>query len=69
MLGMVESLVGTAVNLFEHVDNRLRVYRKPEDKSLAYDSSEMLSQEDIDKIVEGMLKKGVENGKKNFNSG
>lgn len=45
------------VNLFEHVDNRLRAYRKPEDKSLAYDGREMLSQEEIDKIVTEMLKK------------
>lgn len=57
VLGMVESLVGAAVNAFEHVNNRLRVYRKPEDKSLTYDAQKMLSQEDIDKVVSGMIER------------
>lgn len=57
VLGMVESLVGAAVNAFEHVENRLRIYRKPEDKALAYDSQKMLSQEEIDRIVDGILEK------------
>lgn len=57
ILGMVESLIGAAVNTFEHVDNRLRIYRKPEDKSLNYDTVNMLSQEEIDNIVAGMLGK------------
>lgn len=55
VLGMVESLVGEAINAFEHVDNCLRIYRRPEDKRLSYDSQNILSQEEIDKMVSGML--------------
>lgn len=57
ILGMVESLVGAAANAFEHVDNCLRIYRRPEDKILTYDSQKMLSQEEIDKVVAGMLER------------
>jgi len=57
VLGMVESLVGAAANAFECVDNRLRIYRKPEDKALIYDSQKVLSQEEIDGVVAGMLEK------------
>ncbi len=54
---MVESLVGAAMNAFEHIDNRLRVYRKPEDKNLSYKSQNILSQEEIDKVVAGILER------------
>lgn len=57
ILGMVESLVGEAMNAFEHVDNRLRIYRRPEEKGLSYDKQNILSQEEIDKVVSGMLEK------------
>jgi len=57
VLGMVESLLGEAVNAFECIDNRLRIYRKPEDKSLVYDKAGLLSQADIDRIVGEMLEK------------
>lgn len=55
VLGMVESLVGTAINYFEMVDNRLRIYRKPDWLSKSEESSKMLSQDEIDKIVYEML--------------
>ena len=57
ILGMVESLVGRAINVFEHVDNRLRIFRKPEDRALAYESHGILSQEEIDRVVDEMLGK------------
>lgn len=53
VLGMVESLTGTAVNHFEHVDNRLRIYRRPE-RGID-EKAEILSQGDIDRIVKEML--------------
>ncbi len=57
VLGMVESLIGTTVNAFEHVNNRLRIYRRPERPSLRYEKEELLSQAQIDKIVGEMLDK------------
>lgn len=55
VLGMVESLVGSAADVFETVDNRLRVYRRPETGSLKPESGSTLSQCDIDKLVKEML--------------
>jgi len=55
ILGMVESLVGEAVNYFEVIDNRLRIYRRPEKKSMQCGDSGILSQNEIDKIVNQML--------------
>ena len=57
VLGMVESLIGTAANVFEHVDNRLRIYRRPEKESLVYDKDEIMSQKEIDRVVKDMLEK------------
>lgn len=56
ILGMVESLVGEALNAFENMDNRLRIYRRPKEPSLQFDRAEILSQEEIDRIVANMLK-------------
>ncbi|NQT90540.1 MAG: protein-glutamate O-methyltransferase CheR [Candidatus Omnitrophica bacterium] len=56
VLGMTESLVGAAVNAFEHVNNRLRIYRRPEAPSMEYKKDEILGQEAIDKIVDEILK-------------
>jgi len=57
ILGMVESLIGAAANAYEHVNNRLRIYRKPEKESLKYEKTEVLSQDKIDRIVSDMLEK------------
>ena len=57
VLGMVESLIGTAANAYEHVNNRLRIYRKPEKESLKYVADGILSQDKIDSIVKDMLEK------------
>ncbi len=57
VLGMVESLIGSSVNAFEHVNNRLRIYRKPEKESVRYDKDGILSQGEIDRIVKDMLEK------------
>ena len=57
VLGMVESLTGAAVNAFEHVNNRLRIYRKPEKPAMKYEKEEILSQKEIDRIVKDMLEK------------
>jgi chemotaxis protein methyltransferase CheR len=56
VLGMVESLVGAAANAFENVNNRLRIYRRPQEPGLQYKRAEILSQEEIDGIVREMLK-------------
>lgn len=53
ILGMVESLVGTASKIFENVDNKLRIYRKPLDKVSG--TGEILSQNAIDNIVKQIL--------------
>ena len=58
VLDMVESLTGAAINAFEHVNNRLRIYRRPEKESMKYETRKVLIQEDIDKIVNDMLEKG-----------
>jgi chemotaxis protein methyltransferase CheR len=55
VLGMVETLVGSAADVFEIVDNRLRIYRRPETGSLKPKGGSTLSQCDIDKIVKEML--------------
>ncbi len=58
VLGMVESLIGAASNLFEHVDNKLRIYRKPERATeRASNTDTILSQNDIDRIVNDMLQR------------
>ncbi|MFH1791090.1 MAG: CheR family methyltransferase, partial [Candidatus Omnitrophota bacterium] len=54
VLGMVESLIGSAAKMFEHVDNRLRIYRRPEEDE-AKGTGSVMSQEDIDRIVKDML--------------
>ena len=53
---MVESLIGSSVKVYEHVNNRLRIYRRPEKESSKGAGEEILSQADIDKIVEDMLR-------------
>lgn len=55
VLGMVETLVGSAANVFETVDNCLRIYRRPETGFLKPEGGSALSQCDIDKIVNEML--------------
>ena len=57
VLGMMEFLIGTAANAFEHVDNRLRIYRRQEKESLVYAKDDIMSQEDIDRVVREMLAK------------
>ena len=57
VLGMVESLVGSTINAFEHLNNPLCIYRKPENKTLGYEKGHILTQADIDKIVSEMLAK------------
>lgn len=56
VLGMVESLIGTAINHFEVIDNRLRIYRRPEWIGRDIEESKILSQGEIDKLVGEMLK-------------
>jgi len=55
VLGMVESLQGAALNVFEHVDDRLRIYRRPERQSLQYKGEAVLVQDEIDTIVNQMF--------------
>jgi chemotaxis protein methyltransferase CheR len=55
VLGMVESLVGTAINHFEIVDNKRRIYRRPEWLTKDEENSQVLTQDEIDKIVAEML--------------
>lgn len=55
VLGMVESLTGTAGNVFENVDNALRIYRRPQAADLQFDRKGILSQREIDNIVKEML--------------
>lgn len=55
VLGMVESLIGTSINHYEHIDNKLRIYRKPERYTAI---NEILSQNEIDEVVEKMIKGG-----------
>ncbi len=54
ILGMVESLAGSAEKRFEKVDNKLRIYRRPEREGAEVGNG-VLSQADIDKIVKEML--------------
>ncbi len=58
ILGMVESLAGSAEKLFEPTDSLLRIYRRPEENILSSQGSGILSQERIDNIVKEMLGKG-----------
>lgn len=55
ILGMTESLIGAAVDCFDNVNNRLRIFRKPESKTEKDEAGGILSQDDIDKIVGGLL--------------
>lgn len=56
VLGMTESLMGSAAKYFETVDNKLRIYRRPELKVAGVDTtSEVLSQGQIDGIVRQIL--------------
>ncbi|MBU1922591.1 protein-glutamate O-methyltransferase CheR [Patescibacteria group bacterium] len=54
ILGMVESLIGPSINIFEHVNNRLRIYRRPE-QDFGCGENDIISQKEIDKIVNEML--------------
>lgn len=54
VLGMVESLTGSAEGRFENVDNKLRIYRKSE-RVGDHEKNGNLSQDDIDGIVKDML--------------
>ncbi|MBF0105593.1 MAG: protein-glutamate O-methyltransferase CheR [Deltaproteobacteria bacterium] len=56
ILGMSESLVGAAAELYEKVNPRLRIYKKPETKFLSQNSKQ-LSQEEINLIVKALLAK------------
>lgn len=55
VLGMTESLVGSAAGRFESVDNRRRIYRKPLRAIDAAGKEGLLSQQEIDKIVNDMI--------------
>ena len=55
VLGMVETLVGSAMDVFEKVDNVLRIYRRPETTESLGEKGEVLSQKDVDRIVQDML--------------
>lgn len=57
VLGMVESLFGAVVNAFENVNNRLRIYRRPEELSRQYNKTGVLPQDRVDKIVKEMLER------------
>ena len=57
VLGMVESLAGSSAGMFENVDNRMRIYRRPQSHPDKSGRSAVLSQEDIDRIVDDMLGK------------
>lgn len=56
ILGMVESLVGSAGTRFETVDTKLRIYRRPETDSVDETVKNILSQEEIDGLVGEILK-------------
>ena len=56
VLGMVESLIGAAGKRFEVVDNRLRIYRRSDNVAEEEEMDGMLSQDEIDKIVNEMIK-------------
>jgi len=51
VLGMTESLCGSAARYFEVVDNKLRIYRRPEKVGNIEVLNEVLSQGEIDNIV------------------
>ncbi|MBT3182164.1 MAG: protein-glutamate O-methyltransferase CheR [Deltaproteobacteria bacterium] len=58
ILGMCETLVGSALERFEGVNNRLRIYRRPSSIDPADRSDEgsaTLSQQDVDKLVGEIL--------------
>ena len=57
ILGMTESLVGSAIKQFETVNNRLRIFRRPLDEALDVEGAQKLSQDQIDRIVHELLGK------------
>jgi len=56
VLGMFESLVGVAMNAFEHINNKFRIYRKPEANGLKFFRKDILSQDEVDEIVGRIIK-------------
>lgn len=55
VLGMSESLVGSVNKALETVNNRMRIYRKPEPHSCNIGGEGVLSQAEIDNIVKEIL--------------
>ncbi|EKD50228.1 MAG: Chemotaxis protein methyltransferase [uncultured bacterium] len=55
VLGMTESLIGSASEYFEPVNNSLRIYRRPIARTTGAEKDrEVLSQNDIDRIIKEM---------------
>jgi len=57
VLGMTESLIGSAAKRFETVNNRLRIFRRPMDEHLDFEGAQKLTQDQIDRIVHELLGK------------
>jgi chemotaxis protein methyltransferase CheR len=55
VLGMTESLVGSAMNGFIPVNNRLRIYRRPFEEKVDIRTAEKLTQEQVDRIVKELV--------------
>lgn len=55
VLGMSEILVGSSAKKFENVNNRLRIYRRPDKEDALASNAETLSQGQIDRIIKELL--------------